>query len=295
MGQCDRGTQPTLLKSNILQANLMSQQTTLTEYKQQLTAFFDSRTNYDNDFTYRRAIPLVELAQLQRGQSVLDVATGTGIVALAAAQIVGSESKVVGVDISPGMLSQARQKIEAAGLQNIELIEADADSLNFSDESFDAILCSSSIVWLSNIPAALRNWQRWLKKGGLVGFSCYSETSFMTPIVVRVCAQVYGISLPNWNEPLGTPEKCHNLLREAGFQNIEVKTEQFGEYISLDDAKKWWQGDGVWINPRGNPLSQRSQEQLQRLKAAYDAEVETLATDRGVWHDITTFFVIGRK
>ena len=118
----------------------------LTEYKQQVTDFFDSRTNYDNDFTYRRAIPLVELAQLQKGQTVLDVATGTGIVAIAAANIVGTEGKVVGVDISPGMLSQARRKIEAAGIQNIELIETDADYLNFGDQSFDAILCSSSIA-----------------------------------------------------------------------------------------------------------------------------------------------------
>lgn len=266
-----------------------------TEYKQQVTAFFDSRTSYDNDLTYRRAIRLVELAPLQKGQRVLDVATGTGIVAIAAAQIVGSQGKVVGVDISPGMLEQARRKIAAAGLPNIELIEADADYFNFSDESFDVILCSSSIGWLSNIPAALRNWYRWLKTGGLVGFSCYSETSFMTAILVRVCDRVSGISLPNWNEPLGTPEKCDKLLREAGFQNVEIKTEQLGEYISLDNAKNWWQGDNVWINPRGNPLSQLSQEQLEKLKAVYDAEVETLATDRGIWHDITTFFVISRK
>lgn len=273
----------------------MTQQTSSIKYKQQVTAFFDTRTSYDNDFTYRRAVPVVELAQLQRGQQVLDVATGTGILAIAAARIVGSEGKVVGVDISPGMLSQARRKIEAAGLQNIEVIEADAEELNFSDESFDAILCSSSIVWLSNIPAALHNWYRFLKKGGLVSFSCYSETSFMTPVVVRVCAKVYGISLANWNELLGTPEKCHQLLQDAGFQDIEVKTEQLGEYISLGDAKKCWIGDGNWINPRGNPLSQLSKEQLERLKASYDAEVETLATDKGVWHDITTFFVIGHK
>lgn len=272
----------------------MTKPTHLTDYKQQVTAFFDTRTNYDNDFTYRRAVPVVELAQLQKGQQVLDVATGTGILAVAAAQLVGSEGKVVGVDISPGMLNQARQKIAAAGLQNIELIEADIESFHFNDERFDAILCSSSIVWLSDISAALHNWYRWIKNGGIVSLSCYSDTSFMTPIVIRVCAK-HGISLPNWNEALGSPEKCHRLLQEAGFKDIEVKTEQLGDYISLSDAKNWWKGDGVWINPRGNPLSQRSQEQLERLKAAYDAEVETLATQRGVWHDITTFFVIGHK
>ncbi|NEO28935.1 MAG: methyltransferase domain-containing protein [Symploca sp. SIO3C6] len=273
----------------------MTYKTNLSDYKQQVTAFFDGRTNYDNDFTYRRAIRLVELTPLTRRQQVLDVATGTGIVAIAAAEIVGSQGKVVGVDISPGMLKQAREKIEAAGIKNIKLIEADADSLNFSDESFDVILCSSSLVWLSNIPAALGNWYRWLKQGGLISFSCYSEKSFLTPILVKVCAQLYDISLPNWNEPLGTPQKCHQMLQEASFQEIEVKTEQLGKYLSLSDAKNWWQGDRVWINPRGNPLWQLSQEQLEYLKVAYDQEIESKQTAQGFWQEITTFFVTARK
>lgn len=262
-------------------------------YKQQVSAFFDSRTNYDNDFTHRRAYPLVELAQLQSGQYVLDVATGTGIVAIAVAQIVDNEGKVVGVDISSGMLEQAQRKIAAAGLQNVELIQADAEYIDFPQNSFDTILCNSSVVWFSKISAALRNWHRWLKPGGTVGFSCYSETAFMTAIAVKVCAK-YNILLPNWNEPLGTPQKCRRLLQEAGFHNINIKTKQFGDYLSLDEAKNWWR-DRTWINPRGNPLLDLSDEQLEQLKAAYNTEVESVATDRGVWHDITTFFVTARK
>jgi protein-L-isoaspartate(D-aspartate) O-methyltransferase len=199
----------------------------------------------------------------------------------------------VGVDISPEMLNQARQKIEAAELQNIELIGADADYLDFSDDSFDVIFCSSALVYLTDIPAALQNWYRWLKKGGLVAFSCFAETAFMASVQMRVCAKLFGISLPHINEPLGTPEKCHELLRQAGFHNIEIKTEQFGEYLSLDDRRMSWNGGSFY--PRGNPLLQRSQEQLERLQAEYRAEVERLATDKGVWYDVTAFFVVARK
>ncbi|NEP02815.1 MAG: hypothetical protein F6K58_30025 [Symploca sp. SIO2E9] len=60
----------------------MTDQTNLSDYKQQVSAFFDGRTNYDNDITYRRAIRLVELTPLKRKQQVLDVATGTAIVAI---------------------------------------------------------------------------------------------------------------------------------------------------------------------------------------------------------------------
>ena len=266
----------------------------LDEYKQQVATFFNRRTDYDGegDFHPRLANRLLELAPLHKGQKILDVATGTGLVAISAAQIVGTEGKVVGVDISPGMLNQVRQKIAAASLQNLELIEADAEYLNFSNDSFDAILCSSAFVYLSDIPAALHNWHCWLSKGGLVAFSCFSETSFMAPIIIKVCAKVCGVSLPNINEPLGTPETCHNLLQKAGFQDIEVRTEQFGSYLSLNDAKGSWNGR---CHPKGNPLLQLSPEQLEQCNAEYIAELEALATDKGIWTDITTFFVLARK
>ncbi|WP_238361066.1 class I SAM-dependent methyltransferase [Iningainema tapete] len=137
------------------------------QYKTEVINFFNSRTTYDNDYTIRRALPLLELIQLEKGQKVLDMATGTGIIAIAAAQIVGGKGKVIGVDFSAGMLEQARQKIEVLGLQNIELIEADAEYIDFNDESFDVIFCSTAIVYFRDIPATLSTWYRYLRKGDL--------------------------------------------------------------------------------------------------------------------------------
>ena len=270
----------------------MKDKTEIEEYKQQVIADFNARTNYDNDFRYRFANPLIELAQLRSGQNVLDVATGTGIIAIASAEIVGSEGKVVGVDISSGMLNQARRKIAAAALQNIELIEADADYLNLDDESFDAILCSSAIVYLRDIPTTLQKWYRFLKPGGILAFSCNAQTAFTASIVFRVKAENYGISIPNPNEILGTPEKCQNLLQQAGFKDIKVVTEQFGFYLSnAEEAEKFWQGNAN--SAYGFKVFQLSPEKLAQLKAEYIAEIE-VAT-QGFWNDITTFFVLARK
>ena len=115
----------------------------------------------------------------------------------------------------------------------------------------------------------------------------------MVPVITRACAKACGVSLPNIHEQLGTPEKCHKLLRQAGFQTIEVKIEQFGEYLSLSDAQKWWSGG--WLHPQGNPLLQLKPEQLEQCKAEYVAQVEALETDKGIWQDITTFFVLAWK
>ncbi|NDJ21079.1 class I SAM-dependent methyltransferase [Nostoc sp. B(2019)] len=261
------------------------------QYKQKVINFFNSRTTYDNDYTIYRALPLLERIQLQKGQKVLDMATGTGIIAIATAQIIGSEGKVTGVDFSSGMLAQARQKIEELGLQNIELIEADAEYVNFNDESFDVIICSTAIAYFKDIPAALNKWYRFLKTGGVVGFSCCSEKSCEAPLIIEVCDK-YGILLTNINEQIGTPEKCRQLLAEASFQDIEVKIQQLGFYRSLEQARNW---NGEWFNPKENPLSQVSAEQMTQLKADYRKKIEAKATEQGVWYENLTFFVTGRK
>jgi len=267
----------------------------MNDYKQQVTEFFNRRTAYDEEGPRhpREANLLLESVQLQKGQRILDVATGTGLVAIPAAQKVGSEGHVVGVDMSPGILYQARQKIEAAGLQNIDLIEADADYINFSDGSFDVIFCCSAITYLTDILATLQKWYRFLKTGGFVAFTCPAATAYMAPVQASVCARLFGISLPHINEPLSTREKCHNLLQRVGFRDIEIKTEQSGQYLNLNDRRISWNGGGFY--PRGNPLLQLRQEQLEQLQTEYKAEVERLVTDKGVWYDMTTFFVLGRK
>lgn len=266
----------------------------LTEYKQRLAdSFSRSSKNYGQGNTLhpRLAHRLVELAQLQQGQNVLDIATGTGLVAIAASQIVGAEGKVIGIDISTGMLEVAQQNIEALGLPNVELKEADAEQLDLLDDSFDAILCSSSMVWLTNIKAALESWYRFLKPGGLVGFSCFANTAFPLSILFRQVALRYGITVPDVNEPLNSLEKCHKMLKDIGFQDIEIKVDQFGDYVS--DGLKSWQGNSNRFFDLQAPSL--SLEQMEQFKAEYLAEAQALATEQGIWDDSTTFFVIGRK
>jgi arsenite methyltransferase len=272
----------------------MPSQPDLGDYKQRLAEFFDQRVDYDSDYTRSRALELVELAQLERGQAVLDLATGTAIVAIAAAQAVGPEGRVVGADISRGMLDLARQKLIENRLRNIELIEADVESLHFDAESFDTILCSSAMMWMSSIPATLRSCRRWLRNGGLLAFSCYSSSSFTIPVVVRACAK-FDISLPNCNEPLGTYEKCCTLLQQAGFENVDIRTEQFGSYLTLADAKREWKGDSNWIDPSGNPLAELPADRLREIRLAYESEIDALTTDQGFWRELTMFFVAARK
>lgn len=275
----------------------MSDQLILNEYKQQIADLYSrrSQTYDDGDWHPRIAHRLVEHARISPGQHVLDIATGTGMVAIEAAQLVGSEGRVVGVDISNEMLEQAKRKVEALGLSNIQFQLADAEGLDFPENSFDVVLCSSAFIWMSDLNAALRLWHRLLKPGGLIGFHAFAETAFVGGVVTQKVVEKCGISYA-MSKPTGTIEKCHDLLAAAGFEAIEIKSEQDGGYISLEQAKRMWAGsEHPAPGQFPNPLSQLSLEQLEQAKAEFEAELEALVTEQGIWNDITIFFTFGRK
>ena len=275
----------------------MSNQPKLDKYKQEIADLYTRRSqNYDNsDWHLQIAQRLVEYGRVSCGQQVLDIATGTGNVAIAAAQIVGAEGRVIGVDISAGMLDVARNKAQDLSLNNTEFLLADAETLDFPGNSCDRIFCASAFIWMSDLHAALTHWHKFLKPGGILGIHAFADTAFVGGVVTQKVAEKYGISF-SMSKPTGTVEKCHRLLEQAGFEEIEIKIEQDGSYISLEKAKAMWAGNS---HPAPGqyppPLSTLSSEQLAQVKAEFEAELEALKSEQGVWNDITIFYVFGRK
>ena len=97
---------------------------------------------------------------------MLDVGGGYGEPSLAAAAIVGPEGRVVCSDISGPMLDFARERAEAAGFENVEFVESDAEELKFDEESFDAIISRACIMFLPDLLGTLRRFHSFLKPGG---------------------------------------------------------------------------------------------------------------------------------
>ena len=270
----------------------------LDDYKQQVANLYSSRsTNYDNgDWHPRIARRLVEYAQPKSGQQILDIATGTGMVAIEAAQIVGTEGRVVAIDISAGMLDVAKQKSKKLGLSNIEFLLADAEALDLPANSFDRIFCSSALIWMSDLIGTLKLWHQFLKPGGLLSFHAFAETAFVAGVVAQEVLEKYGVSLL-LNKPTGTVEKCYNLLQQAGFEEIDIQTEQDGNYISLEKAKSMCLNDDPSVAPGQypSPLLKLSPQQLAQARAEFHAELERLNTEQGIWSDSTIFYTFGRK
>jgi SAM-dependent methyltransferase len=118
----------------------------------------------------RRFAPIVDevikRATLHPGEQVLDLGTGTGEAAIKAASLVGASGRVVGVDISPKMLTQARQRVEGLGLGNVEFQVGRAEAIPSADGAFDAVLASLSLMYVIDRHAAARECARVLRPGG---------------------------------------------------------------------------------------------------------------------------------
>jgi SAM-dependent methyltransferase len=118
----------------------------------------------------KRFVPVVEQviarAGLQTGERVLDLGTGAGAVALAAAGLVGDQGRVTGIDISPEMLELARQRAEGSNVGSVTFAEGRAEELPADDDSFDAVLASLSLMYVIDREAAARECARVLRPGG---------------------------------------------------------------------------------------------------------------------------------
>ena len=118
----------------------------------------------------RRFAPVVEQviarAALQPGEHVLDLGTGTGSVALQAASLIGPGGGVLGVDISPEMLTVAQQRGTAAGLTNVRFREGRAEAIPAEDGHFQVVLASLSLMYAIDRAAAAREMARVLRPGG---------------------------------------------------------------------------------------------------------------------------------
>ncbi|MFE4107864.1 methyltransferase domain-containing protein [Almyronema epifaneia] len=268
------------------------------EIKQQLAGYYSGRSaTYDSesDFHPRLAQHLVNQAKLKPAQRVVDMATGTGLVAIAAAQQVGTQGYVLGIDFAAEMIQQAAQKAQALGLNNLQLRLADVETIKLPPADFDVVFCCSALVLLSDIPAALQHWYTLLRPGGQLAVNGFSDYAFVASMVMNRVAARYGVKLRDWNQPTGTPARFQQLLTAAGFRHVQITAKQFGGYLSLEDLQRWWRLPSDRPNPFDRPLLALSQLQLNQLKQEYFAELKAIATPQGVWNDITTYTAIARK
>src|SRR5829696_7349406 len=172
---------------------------------------------------------LVELAGIGRGDAVLDVAAGYGEPGLTAARAVAPGGHVVCTDISGEMLAVGRERAAAAGLDNLEFLESDAEELAFGEASFDAVLSRQGLQFLPDVAGVLARLHSFLKLGGRLAAAVWGPprtVQFAAPVpVIRAELQLppppAGIPGPF---ALADAGQLVGLVKAAGFTDVETGT-----------------------------------------------------------------------
>ncbi len=218
--------------------------------KKQVEKMFDTiSTNYDGlnrvisfgiDVKWRKKV--VRIVEKTNPDAVLDIATGTGDLAINLVKT--GASRIVGLDISEGMLSVGRKKIAQKGLsEKIEMVQADSEALPFEDNTFDAITVAFGVRNFETLEKGLREISRVLRPGGVFvvletsvptkfpfkqGYHFYTRN--LLPLIGKLFSKdkvAYSyLSESAAAFPYG--EAFNNILAKTGFTNIEHKPQTFG-------------------------------------------------------------------
>ncbi|HZC22878.1 MAG TPA: class I SAM-dependent methyltransferase [Candidatus Binatia bacterium] len=153
----------------------------------------------------------VQAIKLQRGSRVLDLACGTGLNFPYLEEAVGPEGRIIGVDMTPSMLVQARRRVDREGWRNVELIESDAAHIAL-EQSVDGVLCTFAISLVPDYPAAIRNFAALLSVGGRMVFldvkSAEGALSFLNPLAVFLTRPFGGTNDVLAQKPWLEMQKC---------------------------------------------------------------------------------------
>jgi len=184
----------------------------------------------------------IDLLRPYKPQQILDVATGTGDFAVQATQL--NPQKVVGVDISEGMLDVGRRKVLAKGLEGVVSLQyGDSEDLPFADSSFDAITVGFGVRNFEDLRRGLQEMYRVLKPGGIAVILEFSRPRtfpfrqvyhfyfrFILPKIGKVvskddAAYTY---LPKSVEAFPDGEKFLHILQDVGFKQNQCRSLTFG-------------------------------------------------------------------
>ena len=228
--------------------------------KEQVTQMFDNISgNYDDlnrvislgiDVKWRKKV--VALVAEKNPENILDIATGTGDLAILMTKT--SAKKIVGLDLSVGMLEVGKKKIASQNLSDkIEMVVGDSENIPFPDNYFDAITVSFGIRNFETLEKGLAEIYRVLKPGGVFviletsvptkfpfkqGYSFY--TKMILPLIGKIFSKdknAYGyLSTSAANFPFG--EKLNNILRKVSFIDCVALPQTFGVATIYTATKK---------------------------------------------------------
>ena len=291
---------------------------------------YDAVTEQFDFFTERLTSPLaarlVSLAEIKPSDSVLDVGTGTGVVALLAAKKIAEGGKVHGIDLSEGMLATARAKAEKLGHEEkIKFSQMDAENLEFEAETFDAVVSLFALLHFPNPLTALKEIYRVMRPGGrfavaigsrppLFSVSGFSHFVKIFPDLIRrkrgrqLVAPGFLDSLVEQYLPKAEEQEesdlashSHNrtsgvseLVRSAGFKVLQ--TDWQSHHAQLETPEDFWEIQRTFSSISRKRLSNVAPEKVELLRQEFFGQCRTVQSRGGnLVYPFAAFYVVAEK
>ncbi len=239
--------------------------------------------------TAKRMVEHLQLPATARTQ-LLDVCTGTGVVALQAAQQ-SATCTVTGIDLSTGMLAQAQAKAAKQSLTNTTFSQMDLDALKFDDHRFDYACCSFGLFFLDDMQQGLNNMAAKIKSGGKIAISTFAEGAFepMSQLFTqRVEAMGYAVPTLSWKQ-MTTDAQLFELFSSAGIAEVSIHREPLG--FHMKSANDWW--DVVWNAGYRGLLLAMTEAELAEFKQQHLQEIQRLCDQGDTWLDTGVAIALG--
>lgn len=231
---------------------------------------------------------LVELVPVAINTHVLDVASGKGAVLFPLAEKVGHSGKVVGIDISSQMIKETSSIAKKLGLDWINLLQMDAENLDFPDNSFDAVFCGFALFFFPSLAKALSEFKRVLKPDGFLAVSTWGNDSELTRLINQEINILQSLKISLAITPLWTEEALRNVLQSAGFKNIKIVEET--KEFSHNTPEEWW--ESLWAHGTRAKLENLSSKQLTALNKKVLKKAASYNKGNGLTETLQVFYGI---
>ena len=220
---------------------------------------------------------LVEQVDPQAGQTILDVASGTGDLGFAAAERLGGDGKLISTDFSSEMVEAARRNGSRLGLDNVEHRVLDAERMDLDDDSVDGVLSRWGYMLMADPAAALKETRRVLRDGGTLAFAVW-QTPDRNPwaaLPAITLVQRGHMPPPEPNAPgifaMGERDRVVKLVTGAGFEEPRIEELTFEWRYAAD---RLWETLTRLAGPLARVIKELPEDERQATRAAIEESLE---------------------